>query len=55
MSAQRLPVVVIGAGPVGLAAAAQLLDRDIDVVVLEAAEDVGASPRDWGHVRLFSP
>ena len=55
MSLQDLPVVVIGAGPVGLPAAVQLIDRRIDVVVLEAAGDVGASQRDWGHVRLFSP
>lgn len=50
-----LPVVVVGAGPIGLAAAAELLERRIEVVILEAASDVAASPRDWGHVRLFSP
>ena len=50
-----LPVAVIGAGPVGLSAAVQLLDRNIDVVVIEAATQVAASLRDWGHVRLFSP
>ena len=55
MRARDLPVVVIGAGPVGLAAAVHLLDRDLEVIVLESADDVGASQRDWGHVRLFSP
>jgi cation diffusion facilitator CzcD-associated flavoprotein CzcO len=55
MSARDLPVVVIGAGPVGLSAAVHLLERDLDVIVLEAAGEVAASPRDWGHVRLFSP
>jgi len=50
-----LPLVVVGAGPVGLAAAVRLLDRGIETVVLEAASDVGASVLDWGHVRLFSP
>jgi hypothetical protein len=50
-----LPVVVIGAGPVGLAAAVRLLERGLQPLILEAAADVGASPRDWGHVRLFSP
>ncbi|TDD83824.1 flavoprotein [Actinomadura darangshiensis] len=50
-----LPVVVIGAGPVGLAAAAQLAGRDQDFLVLEAGEKVGAAMAEWGHVRLFSP
>jgi thioredoxin reductase len=51
----RLPVAVIGAGPVGLAAAAQLATRGMDFVVLESGPAVGASIRDWAHVRLFSP
>lgn len=50
-----LPVVVIGAGPVGLSAAVRLLERGLEPLVLEAGGDVAASPRDWGHVRLFSP
>ncbi|HYF56384.1 MAG TPA: NAD(P)-binding domain-containing protein [Salinarimonas sp.] len=50
-----LPVAVIGAGPVGLAAAAHLIDRGVPVRVYEAGESVGANVRDWGHVRLFSP
>ncbi len=50
-----LPVVVIGAGPVGLAAAAHLLARDIPVKLLEAGESVASNVRDWGHVQLFSP
>src|ERR687889_1983048 len=50
-----LPVVVIGAGPVGLAAAAHLLDRGLEPVVFEAGAAVGASIREWGHVRVFSP
>ena len=48
-------VVVIGAGPVGLAAAAHLLERGLEPILLEAATQVAASVRDWGHVRLFSP
>ncbi len=52
---ETLPVAVIGAGPVGLAAAARLLERGLEPLILEAARDVAASPRDWGHVRLFSP
>ncbi|MGH3357849.1 MAG: FAD-dependent oxidoreductase, partial [Nocardioidaceae bacterium] len=49
------PLVVIGAGPVGLAAAANAQSRGIDTVVLEAGPAAGASVREWGHVRLFSP
>ena len=50
-----LPVVVIGAGPVGLAAAAHLLDRGLQPLVLEAGPRVGANVAQWRHVRLFSP
>ncbi|GAA2641961.1 NAD(P)-binding domain-containing protein [Dactylosporangium fulvum] len=50
-----LPVVVIGAGPVGLAAAAHLAGRGIPFTVLEAGDGPAASVRRWGHVRLFSP
>src|SRR5687768_3187368 len=50
-----LPVAVIGAGPVGLAAAAHLIQRGLPVKVYEAGETVAANVRDWGHVRLFSP
>lgn len=52
---QNLPVVVIGAGPVGLAAAAQLLARGLTPLVLERGAGVGASLRDWAHVRVFTP
>jgi len=51
----ELPVAVIGGGPVGLAAAAQLLKRGADPIVLEAGPTVGASVLEWGHVRIFSP
>jgi thioredoxin reductase len=50
-----LPVVVIGAGPVGLAAAAHLAERGIAFTVLEAGDRPAAAVRQWGHVRLFSP
>ncbi|MFG2068344.1 FAD-dependent oxidoreductase [Micromonospora tulbaghiae] len=51
----ELPVVVIGAGPVGLAAAAHLRERDLPFLVLEAGDTAGAAVRQWGHVRVFSP
>ena len=50
-----LPVAVLGAGPVGLAAAARLIERGIPFFILEAASTVGANLVDYGHVRLFSP
>ncbi|WP_372697533.1 NAD(P)-binding protein [Arthrobacter sp. JSM 101049] len=51
----KLPVAIIGAGPVGLAAASNLIERGLTPVVFEAGEHVGAAIREWGHVRLFSP
>lgn len=55
LNASELPVAVIGAGPVGLAAAAHLVTRGIPLVVLERGDTVGASLIEWGHVRVFSP
>ena len=50
-----LPVAIIGAGPIGLAAAAQLVERGIDFVLFEAGDEAAASMRQWGHIRLFTP
>lgn len=55
MTAASLPVAIIGAGPVGLAAAAHLLRRGERVVVLEAGPAIAHSIRQWGHVRMFTP
>jgi thioredoxin reductase len=55
MNQSSLPVAVIGAGPIGLAAATHLLVRGETPLVLEAGPTVGASIRAWGHVRVFSP
>jgi glycine/D-amino acid oxidase-like deaminating enzyme len=52
---ETLPVAVIGAGPIGLAAAAELATRDISFVVLEAAASAGSHVTQWRHVRMFSP
>lgn len=54
MSTTR-PIVIIGAGPVGLAAASHLLERGESPLVLEARDAAGAAVREWQHVRLFSP
>ena len=47
-------VVVVGAGPIGLAAALGARARGFEVTVLEAAE-IGASLRRWGATRFFTP
>ena len=56
MSAESpLPIAIIGAGPVGLAAAAHLTERKLPCIVLEASHQVAASFASVAHVRLFSP
>ncbi len=50
-----LPVAVIGAGPVGLAAAARLIERNLQPAIFEKGQQVGAAISDWGHVQVFSP
>ncbi|MBZ6086783.1 NAD(P)-binding domain-containing protein [Streptomyces olivaceus] len=54
MSTQQLPVIVVGAGPAGLAAATHLIERGVEPLVLEAGDKAGAAVREWSHVRLFS-
>jgi thioredoxin reductase len=49
-----LPVVIIGGGPIGLAAAANAAERGMAFAVLEAGADAGAAVGGWSHVRLFS-
>ncbi|MEA0552983.1 NAD(P)-binding domain-containing protein [Lysinibacillus irui] len=54
-SVNDLPIVVIGAGPVGLAAAAHLADQGQKYILLESGSTVGSNIIEWGHVQLFSP
>jgi thioredoxin reductase len=49
------PVAIIGAGPVGMAAAAHLAKRKIPFVLFESGPVVGSSIRSWKHVNVFSP
>jgi hypothetical protein len=48
-------VAIIGAGPIGLAAAAHAMEQGLKPVVLEAGLQVGHAVRQWNHVQLFSP
>ena len=48
-------VAIIGAGPIGLAAAAHVLERGMTPVVLEAGPEPAHAVRQWQHVQLFSP
>ena len=50
-----LPVAIIGAGPVGLAAAAHLAVRGLPFVVFERGRAPAAAMAEWGHVTFFSP
>lgn len=50
----RPRLIVIGAGPVGIAAALGGAQRGWDVRILEASQ-IGAALRRWGPTRFFSP
>lgn len=52
---KKYPVVIIGAGPVGLAAAAHLALAGESFIVLEKGANVAENIKSWQHVRLFSP
>ncbi|MGK4066811.1 NAD(P)-binding domain-containing protein [Rothia sp. HC945] len=54
-STEDLPVIVLGAGPIGLACAAELRGRDQSVLVLEQSDRVAENVHQWAHVRMFSP
>ncbi|MEM7357363.1 MAG: FAD-dependent oxidoreductase [Acidobacteriota bacterium] len=50
-----LPVAIIGAGPIGLAAAANLVERGLQPLIFEAGPRIASSLWDWRHVKLFTP
>lgn len=52
---ESLPVAIIGAGPVGLAAAAHLKVRNQPFVVFEAGTSVASNVLSWKHISVFSP
>ncbi|MDZ5472332.1 NAD(P)-binding domain-containing protein [Bacillus sp. 31A1R] len=55
LNKEKLPVAIIGGGPVGLAAAAHLVKKGEEFILFEAGRQIGASVLEWGHVRMFSP
>jgi 2-polyprenyl-6-methoxyphenol hydroxylase-like FAD-dependent oxidoreductase len=44
-AATDLPVIIVGAGPIGLAAAAHVLERGLTPLVIEASDQIAASIR----------
>ena len=48
-------IAVVGAGPIGLAAACHLLARGEQPLVLEAGDGPGHAVRQWSQVGMFSP
>lgn len=50
-----LPVAIIGAGPIGLAAAAHLVGRGHAIELFEAGGSIAANLESYRHVQLFSP
>ncbi|MGB1241088.1 MAG: NAD(P)-binding domain-containing protein [Chitinophagales bacterium] len=55
ITSQELPTAIIGAGPVGLAAAAHLVKRNMPFLIFEAGEQIAANIQTWEHVKVFSP
>ncbi|CAH1203825.1 hypothetical protein PAECIP111893_02082 [Paenibacillus plantiphilus] len=51
----QLPTAIIGGGPVALAAAAQLVKRNMPFVLFERGSHIASSVLSWKHVRMFSP
>ncbi len=54
MKRTNLPVAIIGAGPVGLAAAVHLLKGNQKFIIFESGKTVGTNILSWSHVKVFS-
>lgn len=48
-------IAIIGAGPVGLAAAAHAVERGMTPVILERGPTAAHAVKQWSHVPMFSP
>ncbi|MEZ4885809.1 MAG: NAD(P)-binding domain-containing protein [Chitinophagales bacterium] len=55
LNIQALPVAIIGSGPVGLAAAAHLVKRNMSFILFEVKNNIAANVKSWEHVQVFSP
>ncbi len=55
MTKDKPHIAILGAGPAGLEAALAAVDHGFPFTLYEAAQEVAAHVREWGHVRLFSP
>ncbi|WP_217704347.1 NAD(P)-binding domain-containing protein [Aquimarina sp. TRL1] len=55
MENTKLPIAIIGGGPIGLAAAAHLTKKELPFILFEAGSSVGQNILSWSHVRVFSP
>jgi len=51
---KNVDIIIIGAGPLGLAIAVRLFLKKRSFLVLEKGESAGANILKWGHVNLFS-
>ena len=51
---KSLPIAVIGAGPVGLSAAAHIVERGETPILLEMSDGIAGNIRSWEHVRVFT-
>ena len=50
-----LPIAIIGAGPIGLSAAAHLHKQGQSFIVFEAGAQIADSVKTWEHVPMFTP
>ncbi|WP_063020192.1 hypothetical protein [Nocardia niwae] len=49
-----LSVVLVGAGPIGSAAAAELFDRESILLIRERGATAGTVAGEWDHVKALS-
>ncbi|WP_214808048.1 NAD(P)-binding domain-containing protein [Exiguobacterium sp. s102] len=48
------PIFIIGAGPIGLVAAAHLSQKGLPFSIMEAGAHIGTHIKKWSHVKMFS-